>query len=247
MAVLTPTTHRSLMPTEEVQRTLDRIIGAVPVLASVGDALAKAAEAVSMPSLLGKLSTSMPSASAIGEAVMVAVRDHRREAVLCAAGLGVVVSCCALTAGSSAADDAATAARALAMQAEEAQRLDARQRRQREATARATQLKLEAQAARAAARELTALASEDERMLALAIAAAAKPVAGGGSSQPSPELGDNLPNGSPTKALRFAPSALSGAHTHSFKCCLSLSFWRSQFLGLIAVLRTQPQPMRSAN
>ena len=180
------------MPTEDVQRVLDRILaGAVPVLASVRDVLAKAAEAVSVPSALRELSTRIPSA--IGEAVAVAVRDHRREAVLCTAGLGVAAACCALAAGSSAGDDLDP--RALAIQAEEAQRLDgrqaldARQRRQRNATSRATQLKLEAQAARAAARELTVLASEDERILALAIAAAGKPVACDGSSQPRPELG----------------------------------------------------------
>ena len=164
-------------------------------MASVRDVLAKAAEAVSVPSALRELSTRIPSA--IGEAVAVAVRDHRREAVLCTAGLGVAAACCALAAGSSAGDDLelAASARALAIQAEEAQRLDgrqaldARQRRQRNATSRATQLKLEAQAARAAARELAVLASEDERILALAIAAAGKPVACDGSSQPRPELG----------------------------------------------------------
>ena len=206
------------MATEEFHRVLDVIVaGSLPALTSVGDALTQAADTVELLSLL-KLATGLPSE--IGAAVVAAVSEHRRETVICATGLGMVLSCCALITGSAVGEDAATAARASAMeaQAEQQKALQARQCRQRDATARANQLKLEAHAARAAARELAVLASEDERKLALASANVGTSMAAGDSASSSPELGGDLPNGSPTKALRFAPSALSGTQNSGFNC-----------------------------
>ena len=204
------------MAVEELRRILDVLVaGALPALTRVGDTLAQAAKAVELASL-PNLATGLPSE--IVAVVTAAVHDHRRVTVICATGLGVAVSCCVLITGSPVGEDAATAAGASAMQDQAAQQkaLEARQLRQREATARANQLRLEAQAARAAARELDFLASEDERKLALASANVGTSTAAGDSTTSSLGLGGDRLDGSPTKALRFAPSALSGMQNSGF-------------------------------
>ncbi len=213
------------MATEELQRVLGVIVaGTLPGLTNVADVLAETAGAVQLPSLLQKLPMGLPSE--IGAVVVAAVRDHRREAVICASGIGVALSCCALSAGEAVGEDAATAARASAMQAQIAQQkaIEMRKSRQREATARAKQLKLQAKAARAAARELAVLASEDESKLPLASATVGKSMANGALAPSSPDLDVLPPNGSPTKALRFAPSALSGMQDSGF-CRPCVACW----------------------
>ena len=204
------------MSTEDFQRVLTQMgdaLRAVPTaLLSVGKfipPLPQLVDTAVLPSELQKLVTKVPSASAIGTAAVAVIHTHRKVVVICASGVGVVMSCCALNAMGAPERHVTTAACAAAMQAEAGRRKaqEERQRRQQEATARAQQLKLEAKAARAAARELNALASEDEKRLALASVPVDKPDVD--SESPT----DNLTHRSPTKALRFAPSALSGART----------------------------------
>lgn len=210
------------MPAEEIQPPgLDRSGGALGIASVVGAVLANLADAAALPPIVQEQLVSMiPSASGIGTMLEAVARDHRREIVICASGLGVLVSCYRLVTESTVCNDEASLELILAAQAKVERRkaLEARRKRQRESTARATQLKLEAQAARAAARELTALAGKDERQLAVASnSTACDPVADTNWMQSRSELDDNCKHhSSPTKALRFAPSALSRAQTSEF-------------------------------